>query len=76
MAFSLSEKASTMEPQPLYGTSSFSHSSRASSTPRTLSFAISEPGLGSYPACRMAELALVVPVATSFSRSSTATRSL
>ena len=73
---SSSPKASTNEPISSRSTSSFSHNSLASATPRTLVSAIRVPGVGSYPACRIALLALVVTLATSFLASSTSTRQL
>ena len=66
---SSSLNASTYEPILLYGTSSFFEISSACFTPSTLSLAISVPGSGSYPAWMIAEFALVVPSAISFSAS-------
>ena len=70
---SSSSKANTKDPFLLKGTDSSLHNSSNISLPFTLYLAINVPTFGSYPAWTIAELAFVVPIATSFSFSINAT---
>ena len=73
LASSSAPHATTYAPVFLIWQFNSSHSCGYLRAPITLSSAFSVPSSGSYPACTIAELAIVAPFAISFSLSSTAT---
>ena len=76
VSISSSHKAKTNEPVSFQDTLSFLQISLLIALPSTLSFAISVPGSGSYPACIIALFARVAPIQMSFSFSNNTTRRL